>query len=313
MQHVYIHRVLVGNLLLAVNQGAPALPPVSILDLCGIRDVVRNIPLDRLVARLGTYCGTLGCSSVRLTIRGLGEHFRDETSAILAVEPSEDVVRTYWLHLRSVYAALLAWALPHGAKRFRGGHDVRRLVILASALAGFCFIFTHRRSSVVLKMSRGLPARIQEHLLGLDKFPELLEEHLEILFSELCQPRSLLDEECGLTHMAVPASEGCWSVAHAVRDGDGGAFGRPCDHLGILHAMQDRPRTPQAALRDPEMKYQIFSAFPLHCIYSIPFLFNKIVVALGFEAYAIRAVPARANRAGRRARPAPASSRERRA
>lgn len=119
----------------------------------------------------------------------------------------------------------------------------------------------------------------------------------------------LMRDTNGLMYSLFSAIEGYWGFTHEARARDAGIFGRPVEHLELLAATMRRAETRHLAQRVPEFKYKLFSNIPLDAVYIMPNFFGTAEAALGLEAYAIRAVPFRANRVGRRVRPRPETSR----
>ena len=125
----------------------------EVLDHASLSRVLRNIPIDRILRRIGDFYGTPCGKRTRDSTRAISSSLVERAIGVLALRHDPSKVKTWWIDLRCLYGLLLARVLPVHPRGARAGSDVHRLLALCSSLCGCFFISSHPSIRVVDKMS----------------------------------------------------------------------------------------------------------------------------------------------------------------
>ena len=173
---------------------------------------------------------------------------------------------------------------------------------ILSALSGLAYIASHRTCRSTLIVSRGLPAAVQRHLLGVEADQRAVSVFLALLESQFTMSPGDGHTENGLCYVLFSSSLFYWGFAGAERQNQiarhNGWVARCIEHFGAIRKAA-RARDPRE-LAKLERKYQKFKSVPNHAVFMLPLFFGSAAAAYAKEQLAIRLCPSELNRRERR-------------
>lgn len=151
-----------------------------------------------------------------------------------------------------------------------------------------------------LKTSRGLPSRVQAHLLGKRTEDEALRSFLGELRIWVFAERQATSAANGFGYLWFNQADFYWGYAAEQRQRDyrPGLLARYLEHERLL--IKTRKRQEVGPVWDAEFRYRVMAPVPAHATYFLPLLRDTAANAYAREQMAIRLVPSQCNKREKR-------------